>query len=227
MTFHGVDVAGKLAQHCGLISGAGPNFQHLRRGLKLQKLHHESNDVGLRNRLTGVDGKGMIFVGLIAIGRIHELMPRYSRHRLQQARIADSPSAELGFHHVPALDAETIGMRFDDQANSEYSGGKNRGAAGVVWVVVGVVAGDSPAVSRPGLRQGLALKGPGSGFALVLASGMRGRVARGHTSITTPAPNRHQYTSATTHNYFFRCRTRTSKLTTPFWSRTATMDIPP
>ena len=57
----------------------------------------------------------MIFVGLIAVTRFHELVPRDARHRIQQALVVDAPGAELSLHHVPALDGETIGMKFGSQ----------------------------------------------------------------------------------------------------------------
>ncbi len=60
----------------------------------------------------------MIFIRLAAVTRLHELMPRYGRHRVQKSLVADAPSAELGLHHVLAFASKTVGMEFGNQRRS-------------------------------------------------------------------------------------------------------------
>jgi len=57
----------------------------------------------------------MIFVCLAAVTRFHEFVPWDVRHRIQQTLIADAPGAELGLHHVLALDCKSLGMKFSSQ----------------------------------------------------------------------------------------------------------------
>src|SRR6185312_4532830 len=188
MTLHGVHVFRELSQQGGLIAAAGSDFQHLRRGLQLEKVQHQGNDVGLRNRLTRSDGKRMILIRLVVVARVHKLVTRDSGHGIEQALVADAASSHLGLHHVLAFDREAIGLEFGNQRGSRilpvpYCRFGRLTCSGLVCVV----AGDSP----------------------VRVSKERGRAARDQTH---------------TRHYFLRCRTRTSMLTTPFWSRTPTMD---
>ena len=149
MTLHRLNVLGELSQQGSLISRAGSDLQHFRRGLQMEKVQHQGNDVGLRNRLTRSDGKRMVFIGLVAVARLHKLVTRDRRHRIEQALVADAASSHLGLHHVLAFDREAIGL--------EIGNGQKHRCGGLS-------------------------------------------------------------------DYFLRCRIRTSMLTTPFWSRTPTME---
>ena len=60
----------------------------------------------------------MILIGLVAVARFHELVTRDSRHRIEQALVADAASSHLGLHHVLAFDREAIGLEFGNQRRS-------------------------------------------------------------------------------------------------------------
>src|SRR5688572_28597947 len=95
-----VDVVRELRQHRALVTRAGPDLEHARRGRELEELRHERDDVGLGDRLVPGDRKRMILVRLRALSVVDEAVSRDLSHRGEHSWVSHAPSDDLGLHHA-------------------------------------------------------------------------------------------------------------------------------
>ena len=86
---HRIDIARQPAQHRALIPAAGADLQNPMPRLHLQRLGHQSDDIGLADRLGAVDRQGLILPRLIQELLVHEDRAVDALHRLQHARVRD------------------------------------------------------------------------------------------------------------------------------------------
>jgi hypothetical protein len=99
MAFDGENFCGKFPKQRGNVTRAGSNLENFIIARELQRFEHDSDDVGLGNRLAVADRKRMIFVSLGTTRFRHKFVAGYPKHCVQDARIGDAPSAELGIDH--------------------------------------------------------------------------------------------------------------------------------
>ena len=99
MAFDRENLLGKFSEQGGYIAGTRSNLENFVGGGELERVEHESNNIRLRDSLVITDGKRMVFVGLAAIRFGDKSMARNTKHRVEDARIRDAASPELGVHH--------------------------------------------------------------------------------------------------------------------------------
>lgn len=99
MTFYGINLFRKIGKNRGLISRAGPDFQHPMVGFEFQGLGHAGHDVGLRDRLAEFDRQSPILVGLMSEISRQKYLSRQPFHHIQQALIPNAALDELGLDH--------------------------------------------------------------------------------------------------------------------------------
>ena len=91
-----------LGQHRGLVARARTDLEHVRAGRHLERLAHECDHVGLRDRLPLANRQGGVLVGAIAERRLDEKMARHLPHGGEHGRVAEAPRLELLLDHAAA-----------------------------------------------------------------------------------------------------------------------------
>ena len=90
--FDGIDPGHQFCQHCGLVSGAGSDFQDSVSRFGPELLRHERHDVRLGDSLTMPEGQGIVFIGGAA---------RFFRRQVVRVADAESPHAPVRGAHGP------------------------------------------------------------------------------------------------------------------------------
>ncbi len=93
------DLGGDPAHHRRRVTRSCTDLEHPVAGLDARRLDHQRDDVGLRNRLPGLDWQRVVAVDLADILGRHELLARHVPEGVEDHRIADSPSGDLPLHH--------------------------------------------------------------------------------------------------------------------------------
>src|SRR5258708_1676050 len=96
------DAPGELGQHGRLITRARADLEDLLGPGELEELGHESDDVGLGDRLLLADGERVVAVGAPAQRLLDEEVARDPPHRREHARVGDPAPRELLLHHLRA-----------------------------------------------------------------------------------------------------------------------------
>jgi hypothetical protein len=99
VAFDGEYLRRQFSEQSGDIAGTSSNFEDLVGGSELERFEHAGNDVGLRDGLAVTDGQRMILVGLASISFRDELMTRDREHDVEDTRVRDAASPELGIDH--------------------------------------------------------------------------------------------------------------------------------
>ncbi len=121
MTFNGIDMLAQLREQCGLVSGAGPDFENYFFLSQSQKFQHKRDNIGLRDGLGLADGKWIVVIGLLAIRLGYKFVARDTGHRSQDTLVPDSALAELGLNHLLAADGVgVVGGRFQKFQDSGF-----------------------------------------------------------------------------------------------------------
>ena len=76
----GIDLIGDHAEDGRRIAGAGADLEHAAAGPDLGGLDHQSDDIGLGNRLPRLNGKGGVLIGELGEIRGQELLARHPAH---------------------------------------------------------------------------------------------------------------------------------------------------
>src|SRR3546814_14184724 len=76
-----------LPHDSGGITGAGADLEHPVPRLQPRRLDHQRDDIGLRNRLLGLDRQRRILNGEFADMLRHEFLAWYGAHRVEQPPI--------------------------------------------------------------------------------------------------------------------------------------------
>jgi hypothetical protein len=121
MAFDGENLLGKLSKQSGHIAGTSSNFENLVGGSELEGVEHDSNNVRLRDGLVVTDRKGMVFVGLAAIGFRDKSMTGHAEHSIEHTRIRDATVPELGVDHEL-----TRGGGVRHESSGQWSGVRGR-----------------------------------------------------------------------------------------------------
>jgi hypothetical protein len=67
---------------------------------KLGRFRHESDDIGLRDRLAFSDRQGRILEGKLLHARVNEVLAAYLTHRRENAFVSDAAPAQLALNHA-------------------------------------------------------------------------------------------------------------------------------
>ena len=97
------DPARQFGQDCRLIAAACTKFEDLLVAGQLQFLSHQSDDVGLRNRLRLSDRQRGVVVRRVSVALGNEQMPGDSPHAFEDPRVLDPPGLDLSTDHVLPL----------------------------------------------------------------------------------------------------------------------------
>src|ERR671930_333365 len=95
------------------------DLEHALMSLQHQALRHNSDHIGLRDRLVIGNRQGTVAVRCVAPLRRHKGMPRYLPHRLQDTRIRNAAAPQLPSYHDEALGGivglltRTVHRRYD------------------------------------------------------------------------------------------------------------------
>src|SRR5690606_31244420 len=103
MAFNRVDLARKLREHGRGVTRARADFEDAVVGVQLECFGHQSDDVGLRNRLLLVDRERGIVVCELREPRGHESLSRHPADGAGETVVPDAPASELLADHVLAL----------------------------------------------------------------------------------------------------------------------------
>ena len=89
MALDGVDIGGNFGEDRRRIAGTSTDFEHLFAAAQRQRLGHERDDIGLRNRLSFFDWQRRIVIGKFMQSLRQELLTRHGAHGIEH---------ELGAH---------------------------------------------------------------------------------------------------------------------------------
>lgn len=102
MTFDREDPARDPRKDGGGIPRARPDLEHPVAGRDLERLRHECDDVGLRDRLAALDRQRGVAVGEFLEVRREKRLARHLGHGSQHALVLHPAGRDLGLHHVLA-----------------------------------------------------------------------------------------------------------------------------
>ena len=88
-----VDAARDPREHGGGVAGAGADLEHGFAARELQRLRHQRDDVGLRDRLAFLDRQRRVLVGELVQSRRQEGLARDVAHGVEHERVAHAARA--------------------------------------------------------------------------------------------------------------------------------------
>ena len=116
--FDGMHRAGHAADDGAGVSGAGAHLQDAVCGADPCGLEHQRHDVGLRDGLSFLDGKGAVFIGKLVIAGAHEFLAGNLAHGGEHQRIHHATRHDLRLHHLLALFVEGGGLHVPHPSSS-------------------------------------------------------------------------------------------------------------
>lgn len=97
--FDGVDVGGEVGEDCGVVAGAGADFEDGVVGLELEAVGHEGDDVGLGDGLAVADGVRAVGVDVVAGAGGEEEVAGYGAECGEEAFVGDAAFDDLNAEH--------------------------------------------------------------------------------------------------------------------------------
>ena len=109
MTFNGIHLGGQFGQDRRLIAAAGADFEYALAAIQVSSLAHQSDNIGLADRLLAVDRQRAVVVRFAHHQIGNELLTGDPPHRVEHGRILDPPRFELAADHLVPANGKSFG----------------------------------------------------------------------------------------------------------------------
>ena len=100
VTLDGVDIGGNFGEDRCRVARTGTDFEHLLTAAERQRLGHECDDIGLRDRLPFLDRQGRVIVGKLVKLRRQKGFPWHAPHGIENQLGADAAREDGVFNHL-------------------------------------------------------------------------------------------------------------------------------